>query len=97
MPFFRGLQKNGKERKRMKVVTGAYSKAKIFTDNVEEYAIAQVQMICDNEVSKDARICLMPDVHPGKVGPVGGIAEDFAAGGGGAVPGGESEIEVAHG
>ncbi len=55
----------------MKVVTGAYSKAKIFTDNVEEYAIAQVQMICDNEVSKDARICLMPDVHPGKVGPVG--------------------------
>lgn len=55
----------------MKVVTGAYSTAKIFTDNVEEYAIAQIQMICDNEASKDAKICIMPDVHPGKVGPIG--------------------------
>lgn len=55
----------------MKIVTGAYSTAKIFTENVEEYALAQIQMICDNEVSKDAKVCVMPDVHPGKVGPVG--------------------------
>ncbi|MBQ8821207.1 MAG: RtcB family protein [Lachnospiraceae bacterium] len=55
----------------MKTVTGAYSTAKIFTDNVEDYAIAQIQMICDNETAKDSKICVMPDVHPGKVGPVG--------------------------
>lgn len=55
----------------MKIVTGAYSTAKVFTDNVEEYAMAQIQMICDNEASKGAKICVMPDVHPGKVGPIG--------------------------
>lgn len=55
----------------MKIVTGTYSSAKIFTDNIEEYAIAQIQMICDNEATKESRICIMPDVHPGKVGPVG--------------------------
>lgn len=55
----------------MKTVTGAYSTAKIFTDNVEDYAIAQIQMICDNEAAKASKICIMPDVHPGKVGPVG--------------------------
>ncbi len=55
----------------MKTVTGAYSTAKIFTDNVEDYAIAQIQVICDNEAAKGSKICVMPDVHPGKVGPVG--------------------------
>lgn len=55
----------------MKIVTGTYSSAKIFTDNVEEYTLAQIQMICDNEAAKDSQICVMPDVHPGKVGPVG--------------------------
>ena len=39
--------------------------------NVDQYAIAQVQMIADNEAAKGSRICVMPDVHPGKVGPVG--------------------------
>lgn len=55
----------------MKIVTGAYSAARIFTDNVEDYAIAQIQMLCNNEAAKDCKICIMPDVHPGKVGPVG--------------------------
>lgn len=55
----------------MKTIAGAYSSAKIFTDNIEEYAIAQIQMICDNEAAKGTKICIMPDVHPGKVGPVG--------------------------
>ncbi|WP_091825170.1 RtcB family protein [Butyrivibrio sp. ob235] len=39
--------------------------------DVDQYAIAQVQMICDNEAAKGSTIRVMPDVHPGKVGPIG--------------------------
>lgn len=55
----------------MKTVRGIYAEAKIFTEDVEEYAEAQVKMICGNQVAKGSKICLMPDIHPGKVGPVG--------------------------
>lgn len=55
----------------MKTVTGTYAEAKIFSDNAEEYAIAQIRMICDHEISQNSRIRVMPDVHPGKVGTVG--------------------------
>lgn len=48
-----------------------YAEAKIFTNDVETYAEAQVQMICDNEVADGSTICVMPDIHPGKVGPIG--------------------------
>ncbi len=55
----------------MKIVKGVYGEARIFTEDVEPYAEAQVKMICDNEVARESRICLMPDIHPGKVGPIG--------------------------
>lgn len=55
----------------MKTVKGIYAEAKIFTDDVEEYAEAQVKMICDNRVAEGSKIRLMPDIHPGKVGPIG--------------------------
>lgn len=55
----------------MKTVKGIYAEAKIFTDDVEEYAQAQVKMICDNQVAEGGKIRLMPDIHPGKVGPIG--------------------------
>lgn len=55
----------------MKTMNGIFASAKIFSDNVEEYAIAQIGMICDNEVSKDSLVRVMPDVHPGKVGTIG--------------------------
>lgn len=55
----------------MKTVKGIYAEARIFTEEVEGYAEAQVKMICDNEVARGSRICLMPDIHPGKVGPIG--------------------------
>ncbi len=38
---------------------------------IDKYALAQIQMICDTEVLKDTRIRVMPDVHPGKTGPIG--------------------------
>ncbi len=55
----------------MKTVKGIYAEAKILTDDVEEYAEAQVKMICDNQVAEGSRIRLMPDIHPGKAGPIG--------------------------
>ncbi len=55
----------------MKTVNGVYTSAKIFTDSIEDYALAQIQMLCDNEAFKDCTIRIMPDVHPGKVGTIG--------------------------
>lgn len=55
----------------MKTVRGVYAEAKIFTDDVEDYALAQVKMICDNEVARGSTICMMPDVHPGRIAPIG--------------------------
>lgn len=60
----------------MKTIEGTYTFANIFTTNnevhaIEDYALAQIQMICDQEASKNCRIRVMPDVHPGKVGPIG--------------------------
>lgn len=55
----------------MKKVKGIYAEAKIFTDDVEDYAEAQVKMICDNEVAERSTICMVPDIHPGKIAPIG--------------------------
>ena len=55
----------------MKTVNGICTSAKIFTDSIEDYALAQVKMMCDNEAFKKSRIRIMPDVHPGKVGTIG--------------------------
>ncbi len=60
----------------MKTITGIYASAHIFTTNTKEtaidnYALAQLQMLCDNEASKGCAIRVMPDVHPGKVGTIG--------------------------
>lgn len=65
VPIFKETENN------MKVIKGIYAEAKIFTDDVEEYAQAQVKMICDNQVAEGSKIRLMPDIHPGKVGPIG--------------------------
>ena len=57
------------------MVNGVYADAKIFTatgdDNVEQYAFAQIKMICDNPAAEGTVIRIMPDVHPAKIGPVG--------------------------
>jgi len=60
----------------MKIVNGVYTSAKIFTtDNsataIDEHALAQIQMLCDNEAFSGSKVRVMPDVHAGKVGPVG--------------------------
>ena len=55
----------------MQKIKGTYASAVIYSDTAEDYALAQVKMICDNEAAAGSKICLMPDVHPGKVGPIG--------------------------
>ena len=60
----------------MEIIKGAFSEAHVFTTNnndtaLDQYAQAQLQMICDNESSKGCLIRVMPDVHPGKVGTIG--------------------------
>lgn len=55
----------------MKTIKGIYAEAKIFTDDVEDYALAQVKMICDNETADGSTICMMPDIHPGRIAPIG--------------------------
>lgn len=60
----------------METIKGAYTFAQIYTtDNpetaIDSYAVSQLQRICDLEASKDCRIRVMPDVHPGKVGTIG--------------------------
>lgn len=55
----------------MKTVEGIFASAKIYNDHIENYALAQIQMICDHHAAKGSTIRIMPDVHPGKAGPVG--------------------------
>ena len=55
----------------MREIIGNYANAKIFTDDVEAYAEAQIKMICDDPVSSGSKIRIMPDVHPGQVGTIG--------------------------
>ena len=58
-------------------IKGIFSEAHIMCNqelhgfDVDQYALAQVQMICDNRASLGSVIRVMPDVHPGKVGPIG--------------------------
>lgn len=60
----------------MDTIKGTYTSAKLFTTKntataIDNYAIAQLQMLCDNETAKNSIIRIMPDVHPGKVGTIG--------------------------
>ena len=60
----------------MLTIYGKYTNAVVHTVKNEEYAIedyarAQLQMICDHPSAEGSKIRVMPDVHPGKVGTVG--------------------------
>lgn len=49
----------------MKLVKGKYNTAKVFTEIVEDEALAQIEKLCDQEFARDAKIRIMPDVHAG--------------------------------
>ena len=44
---------------------GKYNIAKVFTDNIEETAVAQIVELCNQEFTKDSQIRIMPDTHAG--------------------------------
>ena len=52
-------------------ITGRFASAVVFATSIEDYARTQIQMILDNQVSLNSKVCIMPDCHPGKVGPIG--------------------------
>lgn len=57
-------------------IEGTYASAEIFTvddseNAIDTHALAQVRMLCDTEACKGSKVRVMPDVHAGKVGPIG--------------------------
>ncbi|HEY9062948.1 MAG TPA: RtcB family protein [Pseudobacteroides sp.] len=46
-------------------IKGKYNTAKVFTDNVESQAVAQIKELCDQEFAKESIIRIMPDTHAG--------------------------------
>lgn len=46
-------------------IKGKYSTAKVFTDIIEETAIDQIKLLCDQEFCKGVKVRIMPDVHNG--------------------------------
>lgn len=61
-------------------IQGKNGEVKIFTDLVEETAIQQVKDIADHEISENATLRFMPDIHAGKGSTVGTtirLSEDF--------------------
>ena len=54
-----------------KIIEGEYTSAKVYRDDIENYAEAQIKMLCDMKIHKDAKIQIMPDVHPRKVATIG--------------------------
>ena len=55
----------------MEKIIGKYTSAVIYSKTAEDYAKAQIKQICDNEACSQSIIRVMPDVHPGQVGPIG--------------------------
>lgn len=46
-------------------IKGKYSRAKVFTDNLEEKAAAQILELCNQEFVRESQIRIMPDTHAG--------------------------------
>jgi len=75
MPFSR-LPRYYRKETYMKTINGTATSAIIFNTttnehSVDDYAIAQIQNLCNNPVFDSCKIRIMPDVHPGKVGTIG--------------------------
>lgn len=56
-------------------IIGQYTTAKVMTDCIEDEAIAQIKQVCDLNIFKDSKICIMPDVHAGKGCTIGFTAK----------------------
>lgn len=55
-------------------LTGKYTTAKIYAETIEEGVYSQIYDIINCRAFKDQTVCLMPDTHVGKSGPIGLVA-----------------------
>ena len=65
----------------MKLINGKYTDAKIFTDNVENTALKQIENMVNHELTEKTKVRIMPDVHAGKGSTIGTtikLPEDFS-------------------
>lgn len=60
----------------MKIVSGKYNSAKVFTDQVEDVCIEQIRGLLDLEAFQEAQVRIMPDCHTG-AGCVIGFTADL--------------------
>lgn len=49
----------------MKQLQGQYTSAIVYTDLVEQEALEQIQLLCDQPIAAGSRVRIMPDVHAG--------------------------------
>ena len=52
-------------------INGKYTDAVIYTDTLDSGSDGLIRALCDSVISKGSKICVMPDVHPGKGCAVG--------------------------
>lgn len=57
-------------------IKGKYTTAKVFTDTIDETAIQQIETLCHQSFTRDAKIRIMPDAHAG-TGCVIGFTADL--------------------
>lgn len=49
----------------MKQLQGRYTSALVYTDLVEQKALEQIKLLCDQPIAAGSRVRIMPDVHAG--------------------------------
>lgn len=59
----------------MREIKGKFSKAKVFTDNIEEGAIEQIEELCNQPFVENSKIRIMPDCHKGSGCVIGFTAD----------------------
>lgn len=59
----------------MRIIQGGYSIAKVFTDEIEDSAINQINLLCNQPWTEGLKIRVMPDVHAGAGCTVGTTME----------------------
>lgn len=62
------LRMNGKD---IMELTGKFANAKVFTTNIDEETVAQIQRLLDHPYAEGSTIRIMPDTHIGKGAVVG--------------------------
>lgn len=55
----------------LKVIKGKYSDAKVFTDNIDDVTVSQIEGFLNEELTADAQVRIMPDCHAGKGAVIG--------------------------